>query len=180
MQSKGENHKWERSTAAPLFVVRSWCRKIINTGEKSWRMQWQGVMVRKVSAQITEENKSGKLRNSKHLRYLVRAQSVSLDLMEIINEWQQSLLLSVTEGGVVDGDGPGQREGEWKGSGRHTSQLRLRTQACRTTLNSCGCLGCWWLRKRIPVSPSTLTKPGWEAGSERQPCPTARYRWEGK
>lgn len=51
-----------------------------------------------------------------------------------------------------------------------TSQLRLRTQACRTTLNSCGCLGCWWLRKRMPVSSSTLTKPGWDAGRDRHPC----------
>lgn len=50
-----------------------------------------------------------------------------------------------------------------------TSQLRLRTQAWRTTLKSCGCLGCWWLRKRIPVSSSMLTKPGWDAGRDRHP-----------
>lgn len=51
-----------------------------------------------------------------------------------------------------------------------TSQLRLRTQAWRTTLNSCGCLGCWWLRKRIPVSSSMLINPGWDAGRDRHPC----------
>lgn len=50
-----------------------------------------------------------------------------------------------------------------------TSQLRLRTQAWRTTLKSWGCLGCWWLRKRMPVSSSMLTKPGWDAGRDRHP-----------
>lgn len=55
-----------------------------------------------------------------------------------------------------------------------TSQLRLRTQAWRTTLNSCGCLGCWWLRKRMPVSSSMLTKPGWDVGRERHPFTAGR------
>lgn len=50
-----------------------------------------------------------------------------------------------------------------------TSQLRLRTQAWRTMLNSWGWFGCWWLTYLMEVSLSWLTYPGCPPARERQP-----------